>query len=821
MDLHQAERYDRRGRRLLAITVISAVGVLAAAWVGLFAFLGANAAVGTLEDVGKRYIPEVDDLALDLPRVSQLSEVYTADGVRLGFLTERNSQPVALADIPDTVVNAVLAAEDAGFYEHEGVDFRGIARAAALNFRNDSVQGGSTITQQVVKQNFGSTEVTLERKISEAVVAAELERRYTKDEIIEFYMNSVFFGANAYGVKAAAQEYFAKDLGDLTIAEAAAMVTAIRNPTLYNPRRFPEDVLRARNAVIANMEDEGFISHAEAMAAIAEPLVIAEPQPSVEIAPQVMIAARDQLLNDPRFEVLGETFDDRKRAIFGCPAADTACELSGGTKGGLTITVSVELRLQEMANSVLAEWFPVTVNGNAPTGAIAMVDNKTGAVKVMASGVPFGDDLEAGERPYDIAGRGFRNPGSAFKPIGLVAALESGERFGAPITMGTYWNSSSPQFLDYPGAPKPWECNNAGGGGGGLRSLFEATVNSINAVYCQVAIATGAENIVEVAHRLGIESDLEPVPSLILGAGAVSPLEMAQAYSTIANYGERVEPYLIARIVDSDGNIVYDHEVKREQVVEPALAASVVRALKEAVARGTGTRAQIGRPQAGKTGTHQNYTDAWFMGFIPQYTTAVWVGYPDAQLPLRNVVINGQPYARVFGGSVPAPVWRDFMTRVTENLPVEEFAAEPEGMEPYFKTPTTVVPSFSAGMSQGSIVRLIRQAGLNAAVVEVPSELPQGTVIGLSPGPGSRITQGGTVTVTVSSGVLPNIPMPPLIGLTLEQAQGVLAQSGLTAFASEQLTTDPTLYGKVVGSVPGPGAPVGAGANVTLFIGVP
>ncbi|MDH3730183.1 MAG: transglycosylase domain-containing protein, partial [Acidimicrobiia bacterium] len=531
MDLHQAERHDRRGRRLLAVTIIGAVGVLASAWVGLFAFLGANAAVGTIEDVGNRYIPEVQDLALDLPRVSQLSEVFTADAVRLGFLTERNSQPIALEDIPETVVNAVLAAEDSGFYEHNGVDFKGIARAAALNFRNDNVVGGSSITQQVVKQNFGSTEVTLERKISEAVVAAELERRYTKDEILEFYMNSVFFGSNAYGVKAAAQEYFAKELGQLTIAESAAMVTSIRNPTLYNPRRFPEDVLRARNAVIANMEDEGFITHAEAAAATEEPLRIVEPQPSQEIAPQVMIAARDELLNDPRFEVLGETFEERKRAIFGCPAADTTCELSGGTKGGLTITVTVDLGLQETANGVLADWFPHTIDGSAPTGAIAMVDNKTGAVKVMASGIPFGDDLAAGERPYDLAGRGYRNPGSAFKPIGLVAALEAGERFGSPITMGTYWDSSSPQILDYEGAPKPWECSNAGGGGGGLRSLFEATVNSVNAVYCQVAIATGAENIVEVAHRLGIKSELAVVPSLILGAGAVSPLEMAHAYS--------------------------------------------------------------------------------------------------------------------------------------------------------------------------------------------------------------------------------------------------------------------------------------------------
>ncbi len=826
MEFHKAERRDRRGRRLLAVTVLGVATVLASAWVGLFLFLSSNAAVGTLEDLSDRYLPDVDELALDLPRVSQLSEVFTADGVRLGFLTERNSRPVPLDEIPDTVLSAVLAAEDAGYFEHEGLDFRAIVRAGIEQVRGGARQGASTITQQVVRQNFGTSEITIERKLREAVVAAELERRYTKEEIVEFYMNSAYFGSNAYGVKAAAQEYFGKELSELTVAEAAAMVTAIRNPSRYDPRNNREDVLRARNAVIDNMAEEGFITPQQAEAAKREPLVPKPHEVFTELAPEVMIATRDRLLNDPKYG-LGETFRERKTAVFGCPAQDIECELGGGAKGGLTVFVTVDYGLQEEANRVLREWFPAATETAAPTGAIAMVDNRTGAVQVMASGLEFGEDIEAGERPYDIAGKGRRNPGSSFKPIGLVAALESGRRFDAPITLGTYWDSSSPQLLTYPGAPKPWECRNAGGGGGGLRSLEDATVFSTNAVYCQVALATGADNIVEMAHRLGIESPIEEVPSVIIGSQAVTPLEMAQAFSTLANYGEKVEPYLIERIEDADGNVIYQHEIEKEQVIDRALAASVVRTLEQAVSRGTGRAATIGRPQAGKTGTHQNFTDAWFMGFIPQYTTAVWVGFPDAQVPMRDITINGQFYARVYGGTIAAPVWQDFMTIVTENLPVEDFPEDPEGMAPYYTTPSTTVPAIPAGASPEGAAKLIRQAGLGASIVEVPSDLPQGVIVSISPGPGARVRQGSTVTIQVSSGVPPVVPFASLIGLTLDQAQAVIdafqADTGLAIswVAVEQPDANPVNHGRIVATAPGPGAPVADGATVTVFIGVP
>ena len=241
--IHNIERRDRRGRRIPAIFALALIVVIGAIWVGLVGFLGTNAAFGTVETLEEQYICNVDDMDLSFPDLGTLSEVYTADGVELGKLTERNSQPVPLEEIPELAIAALLSAEDKEFYDHEGISFRGIFRAAIENSGEGSgVQGGSTITQQVVKLNFLSTEQTLERKICEAVIAAELETRYTKDQILEFYANSVFFGANAYGVKAAAQEYYAKDLDELTIAEAAALFAPVRNPTFYHPRRFPENV---------------------------------------------------------------------------------------------------------------------------------------------------------------------------------------------------------------------------------------------------------------------------------------------------------------------------------------------------------------------------------------------------------------------------------------------------------------------------------------------------------------------------------------------------------------------------------------------------
>ncbi len=826
--IHLIERRERRGRRIAALAFIGVIVVLSAALVGLFGFLEINAAFGTVEDLEATYICDPDDYALEFPAIGRLSELYTADGVLLGKLTERNSQPTQIEDVPDIVKWAVISAEDGDFYEHRGIDFQAIARAAILNYQTGNLTGGSTITQQIVKQNFLTDERTIERKICEAVVAAGLEQIYTKDEILEFYMNSQFYGENAYGVKAAAQEYFGKDLDDLTIAEAAAMVVPIRNPTLYDVRDNTSTVLQRRNSVIDQMALNGFITTTQARIAKGQPLRPIPHREFEELAPQVVIAAREEVLRDPKYG-LGTTYSERKRALFGCPASDVDCE--GG--GGLTITVTVDYGLQQEANRILRSWFRDT---SGPTGALAMVDNRTGAIKVMASGLEFGEDLEAGQRPYDLATRGRRQAGSAFKPFALAAALEYGSLAGAPLTLGSYWDYTSPQRIECgtvcSGNSTTWTVYNAGGSNaGGIRTLDQATYLSTNTVYAQVSQAVGPEQVAEVANRIGIESALNPVLSIALGTQSVSPLEMASAYSTFANYGEHANDYLIERIEDSTGAVIYQHEVDRERVLDEALAAAIVGVMKKVVSQGTATRANIDRPQAGKTGTAQNFRDVWFMGYIPQYTTAVWVGYPDAQVEMVNFTVfndvtqQEQSYRRAFGGTLAAPIWKQFMLFATEDLPVEDFAAEPAGTGVYRVVPNTRVPDVMELTDRREISDAVYKAGLNLTYEDVASIEPEGTVLEQVPEPGTTLTQGRTVTIRISTGVPP--VMPDLIGQNVIGIAPAIAafneETGLQVTWEIQLVpvVDGADRNQILATSPAPGGPVVFQQQIVFFVGEP
>ena len=814
--IHQVERSELRSRWFIALALLLTISVLSATWLGLFAFLGANSAYGTFNGFRAEYFPETDAIALDLPDLSRVSRIYTEDGVLLAELHDgRNSEPARIEDVPEIVIDAVLAAEDAEFFEHEGIDFSAIV-SAFLDTIEGNTRGGSTITQQVVKQNFVGSELTIQRKITEALIATELEERFTKEQILEFYMNSVYFGWSAYGVKAAAQEYFNKDMDDLTVAEAATIAVLIRNPSLYDPRRQPERAEDRRNDVIAAMATHGFITTEEAELAQRAPFRIAEPERFDSPADHVVAEVRRQLLNDPEFAFLGPTNADRKQAIFGCPADDVECE--GG--GGLNIYVTVDLDLQNEANALLQRWLPVPGPDfedprGAPTGAIATVDNETGAVLVMSSGLPFENEQ------FDLAVQGARNPGSAFKPIALVAYLETGG------SLQSYWDARSPQLIDCgfpcgPGGSSTWTVRNAGGGGG-LMSLFQATANSVNAVYAQLAVEIGPDRIIDVAHRMGVISELEPVYSLALGAGAVSPLEMASAYSNFATNGLHADPYLVSRIESVDGETVYEHQLTPEQIMNPALFAAAREPLQSVVCCGTARAAQIGVPQGGKTGTHQSFREAWFVGFVPNYSTAVWVGFPNEQTELRNVVINGQTYSRVFGGTVPAPIWAEFMTILLAKYPAGDFP-EVDGTAAYNARPTTEVPSV-VGLTQSEASEDIYNAHLSPAVVEVNSFEPVGVVLSQSPEAGASASHGASVTIEVSNGLPPEIAVPDFRGLTIGEATGqiqtLIGESGVTIniAITFQDVTNPELVDRVITTSPGPGGIVPHEGTLTLVVG--
>jgi len=342
--IHQIEARERRGRWFGALATLLSMSLLLSGWVGLFAFLGANSAYGTFEELQDEWVPETASMELTLPDLSRVSRIYADSGEVLDELHDgRNSEPVPYDQMPEVVVYAMLAAEDADFFEHEGVDFSAVASAALDNLIYDTTRGGSTITQQVVKNAFVGSELTVRRKVNEAFVSAELERRFPKERILEFYMNSVYFGSGAYGIKTAASEFFSKDLNDIEVHEAAALAVLVRNPSLYNPRQRPEITLDRRNDVIAQMEEEGWITEAEAQSATNEPLDVIDAPLRRGEADHVVAEVKRQLLNNDQFSFLGDTNEERKKAIFGCPADDVACE--GG--GGLQIFTTIDLGLQK------------------------------------------------------------------------------------------------------------------------------------------------------------------------------------------------------------------------------------------------------------------------------------------------------------------------------------------------------------------------------------------------------------------------------------------------------------------------------------------
>ncbi len=838
--IHQIEARERRGRWFGALATLLSISLLLSGWVGLFAFLGANSAYGTFEEVQNEWVPDTRSMELTLPDLSRVSRIYAESGEVLAELHDgRNSEPVPYDAVPETVSFAILAAEDSEFFEHEGIDFSAIVSAAIDNLLTDRTRGGSTITQQVVKQAFVGSEVTLQRKITEAFVSAEVERRFPKERILEHYMNSVYFGAGAYGVKTAAEEFFGKELDQLEVDEAATLAVLVRNPSLYNPRRRPELTLERRDEVIREMQENGWITEAQANTAVNQPLGVIDAPLRRGQANHVVAEVKRELLNDPRFDFLGATPEDRKKAVFGCPADDVACE--GG--GGLQVFTTIDLELQNKANEILSSWLPLPpyeqnlqlctdilpgetddflakyaeTHSCSPTGAMTMVDNWTGAVKVMASGLPF----EFSQ--FDLAVQGRRNPGSSFKPFGLVAALENG------YTMGHTFSGKSPIKIECPFVCSPngsniWTVSNAGASFGVI-DLASATYNSVNAVYAQLSVAVGPEKIVDVAKRMGVdESALDPVLSIVLGSSAVSTKEMANAFSNFATNGLHADDYVVAKIVNSAGETIYEHEPETTQVADPAIFAAAHRALSVVPVSGTAPRANIGIPQGGKTGTHQSYLDAWFVGYTPEYSTAVWVGYEAQQVPLTNVVINGQNYARVFGGSVPAPIWAEFMSYVHAGLPVTQFPPEPENIEKYLVPPKTTVPSV-VGLTVSEAKSRLAEAKLNASVVEIASLEPKGTVINQSVEGGATVRQGAFVTIWVSTGEIPVGDLPDLAGLTVEEALDVIREfeldTGLKITLTQQKVGTPNqdLVDRIIETNPPAGSSLEGSAQVVAFVG--
>jgi len=584
----------------------------------------------------------VEDPRFRLRPLDERSIVYAGDGTVLASLhREQNREVVPLSEIPEPVIQTILAVEDENFYDHGPVDLRSTVRALFENVSaGDVEQGGSTITQQLVKISLLSPEQSLNRKMREAVLAVQLERDLTKDQILRRYLNSVYFGGGAYGVQAAAELYFDKDVGELGWGEAALLASLIQNPVGYDPVRRPEQAQERRRVALQRLVETGHLTQEEADFYDLAPLPTVRnqvlPQPNDYFIEEV----KQSLLDNPN---LGATEEERYNAVF---------------RGGLRIYTTFSPTAQYYA--LLARNSRMPDTGNRFTAALVSVEAGTGAVRAMVGGPGF-DNYK-----YNLATQGLRQPGSSFKMIVLMAALENG------IVPDDNLDGGSPCSFPNPGgAPDPYVASNFGGSGGGRGTLTSLTTASSNCGYLRLGQIVGLDKVVETARRLGITTPLNPAAmSMPIGAFEVHPIEMAAMAAAIANEGRYNEPYFIERIEDRRGNVIEQHVPENRQVVSAQSACLETQILEANVRSGTGTAAQLpnGRPAAGKTGTAQNFGDAWFVGYTPQLATAVWMGNAEARVPMTSV--GGR---QVTGGSYPAQIWHDFMAAAHTLAPIEPF----------------------------------------------------------------------------------------------------------------------------------------------------
>jgi penicillin-binding protein 1A len=597
------------------------------------------------------------------------SRVVAKDGTQVGLLGTEQRDPVRLSQLPPQVTHAVLAAEDADFYSHSGVDPSAVFRAMVNTAKGQS-QGGSTITQQLAKTNYVGSSHSLFRKFKEVLYASKLEDKYSKDQLLERYLNQVYFGGGAYGIGMASQTFFGVPPDKLTAAQAATLAGKIRSPNGLDPYKNGPAVQSRRDQVLRAMGHHHWLGGAELEQALASPLGVV-PNKSTDRGVGAGSKAPDFVAYVGRevagIDALGSTADARRTQAF---------------TGGYTIETTVDLKASdaavESAKAILGA-------PGDPTTAIASVQPGDGAIRVLFGGLD--PNLE-----FDPSSQGKRQPGSSFKPYVYLAMLKAG------IDPSTRFSSDSPQTLRCNGAP--WTVNNFEGEGGGMITVDDALTRSVNVVFAQLMTKLGPSAVQQVAEKAGIAAaDVTPAECAMALGGlrqGVSPLEQASGFATFAAKGVQAEPYSIVRIKDRSGKVIYEHKPKTTQAFRDKEVGVLTAALENVVQSGTGTAAGIGRPLAGKTGTSENYGNAWFVGYVPQLATAVWVGRPEGDTPMRNV--HG---INVTGGTYPARIFSRYMKAALAGVPVQDLytatvadlGLKPAEVAPSPTAPTTTVES--------------------------------------------------------------------------------------------------------------------------------
>jgi 1A family penicillin-binding protein len=580
--------------------------------------------------VSFRNLPDVRVLQSYAP--TETTHIYDIQGRPLASLhDEANREVISLDEISPHLKRAVLAIEDSNFYYHKGIYPTGIIRAFVANLETgETVEGGSTLTMQLVKNLFLSPNRTISRKAAEAVMAIRLEQILAKDEILELYLNQVYWGHNLYGVETASRSYFNKSAKDLTLAEASMLAGLIPAPEDYSPFVDYKKSKQRQATVLQRMRELKWITAEEEAEARKQPLLVGA----------ITSFKQSQL------PYVTEAVVQELTRKFGRDAV---------LKGGMRVQTTIDVNFQRMAEQVVSTWherlyyWGVYRSWDNGQIALAAVDPRTHFVKAMVGGADYKTSQ------YNRAIQAQRQPGSSFKPFVYYTAFATG-KYSPESTV-----YDSP--VSYPDGYGYYSPRNYGGGYSGAVSIRSALTNSLNIPAVKIGQAVGLNQVIEVCRILGFKSPIDPVISLPLGSVDVTPMEMAGAYATFANDGWHSDPTFIVQVTDSQGNILLDNTPKPRLVLNQWAAASLNSVLQGVISGGTGTRAQIGRPAAGKTGTTSSERDVWFVGYTPQLSTAVWVGNDD-YTPLAS----GST-----GGTTVAPIWRDFMSRALSGQPAQGF----------------------------------------------------------------------------------------------------------------------------------------------------
>jgi penicillin-binding protein 1A len=623
-------RLRRRNRKRRSIVLVGAL--LLASIVALL--------LATVAFTGQQILLSQCDLSDLRPlALGENSFLYTDNMQLLGVVpSATNRQPLPLSRIAPSLPEATVAIEDARFWQHGALDYQGILRALYQDVSKGSiVQGGSTITQELVRNLYiGNPQRTLSRKIKEACLAEKLFQRLTRKQILADYLNEVFYGRHAYGAQAAARTYFSKPASKLTLVQAALLAGLPQAPTVYDPLTNPRAALARRNDVLRAMRKNGYITASRLRQATRRKL---------ELRPGHLYTQ----LHQPNFfgwatQQLGNRFGQRQVEL-----------------GGYKVRTTLDTRLQGLALHAVTS---VLRSPADPAAAVVAIDPQTGAVKAMVDYLPSGRRMQ-----FNLATQAHRSTGSSFKPITLTTALSEGVSL-----YSTFYGPPELFITDPACATKggPWDVHNFADEAAGTMNLLDATANSVNTIFAQLISKAGVRNVVAMGHRLGITSSgpyFRPVCAITLGSVGFTPLEMTDVYATFADGGIHHAPLAFQSVRGAKGKPIPLHN-KGNRVISSNVAAQLTYALQGVVQHGTGTAAALGsRPVAGKTGTAENFQDAWFCGYVPQLATCVWVGYPKGEIPLTDL----EGVYQVAGGTLPAEIWHDFMGPATENLPVKSF----------------------------------------------------------------------------------------------------------------------------------------------------